>query len=114
MLAKIQFFYRKIVYGHEAHFWLDANVIKQNCQFQSEDQHCKSHQYIQKVTVWGGLWAGGIIAIYFLKDAANRNVTVNAEPYHEMIINFYWVKCTFGAGQLAVQAVQCDFFVGPC
>ena len=36
----------------------------------------------EKVTVWCGLWAGGIIEPYFLKDAANRNVTVR---YREMI-----------------------------
>ena len=33
----------------------------------------------EKVTVWCSLWAGGIIAPYFSKEAANRNVTMNGE-----------------------------------
>ena len=35
----------------------------------------------EKVTVWCGLWTGGIIGPCFFKDAANRNVTVNGERY---------------------------------
>ena len=46
----------------------------------------------EKVTVWCGLWAGGIIGPYFYKDAANRNVTVNGERYHDMIYNFFLTK----------------------
>ena len=30
-----------------------------------------------KVTVWCGLWAGGVIGPHFFKDAANRNETMN-------------------------------------
>ena len=46
----------------------------------------------EKVTVWCGLWAGGIIGPYFFKDAANRNVTVNGERYREMISNFFFAQ----------------------
>ena len=48
--------------------------------------------YPEKVTVWCGLWAGGIIGPYFFKDAANRNVTVNGECYRMMISNFVLPK----------------------
>ena len=38
----------------------------------------------EKVKVWCGLGAGGIIGPYFFKkEAANRNVTVNGGRYHD-------------------------------
>ena len=43
----------------------------------------------EKVTVWCGLGADGIIGRYFFKDAVNRNVTVIGERYYEMISNFF-------------------------
>ena len=46
----------------------------------------------EKVTVWCGLWAGGIIASYYFKNAANRNVTVNVERYRQKIFNFFLPK----------------------
>ena len=79
---KIHFFYRKIVFSDEANFWLNGYVNKQNCRFWSEDRPQelqKLPMLSEKVTVWCGLWAGGIIGPYFFKDDANRNVTVNGE-----------------------------------
>ena len=61
-------------------------VNKQNCRFWSDDQLQKLPMHPEKVLIWCGLWAGGIIGPYFFKDAANRNVTVNGERYREMII----------------------------
>ena len=46
----------------------------------------------EKVTVWCGLQAGGIIAPYFFQGAVNRNVTVNGERYREMISNLFLSK----------------------
>ena len=46
----------------------------------------------EKVTVWYGLWAGGIIGPFFFKDDVNRNVTVNGERYREMISNLFLPK----------------------
>ena len=46
----------------------------------------------ENVTVWCGLWAGGIIGAYFFKDAANRNVTVIGERYREMMYNLFLHK----------------------
>ena len=48
--------------------------------------------YPEKVTVWCGLWSGGIFGPYSFKDVANRNVTVNGERYCEMIFNFFLSK----------------------
>jgi hypothetical protein len=61
----------------EAHFWLNGYVNKQNCRFWSEYQPEALQElpmHPEKVTVWCGLWAGGIIGPYFFKDDANRNV----------------------------------------
>ena len=49
----------------------------------------KLPMHAEKVAVWCGLWAGGIIGPFF-KDAANRIVTVNGESYHEMISIFFF------------------------
>jgi hypothetical protein len=38
------------------------------------------------VTVWCGLWAGGVIGPYFFND------TVNGDRYREMITNFFLPK----------------------
>ncbi|XP_054744546.1 uncharacterized protein LOC129248965 [Anastrepha obliqua] len=94
-LAENPHFYRKIVLSDEAHFRINWYVNKQYCQFWSEDQPEELQElpmYPDKVTVWCGLWAGGIIRLYFFKDAANRNVTVNGERYCEMIPNFFLPK----------------------
>ena len=46
----------------------------------------------ERITVWSGLWAGGIIGPYFFKDTANRKVNVNGERYHEMISNSFFAQ----------------------
>ena len=81
-MAEDALFYRNIVFSDEAYFWLNGHVYKKNCRFWSEDQPeelQKLPMHPEKVIVWWGFWAVGIIGPYFLKDAANRNVTVNSE-----------------------------------
>ena len=88
--AEYPLFYRKIVFSDDTHLWLNVYVNKQNCRFWSEDQPevlQKLPMHSEKVRVWCGLWAGGIIGPYFFKAAANRNVTVNGEHYPELISN---------------------------
>ena len=120
------FFYRKIVFSDEAHFWLHEYVNKQTCRFWSDDQPelQKLPMHPEKVTVWCGLWAVGIIGPYLFKDAANRNATVNDERYHEIVANFFLPKMqdllrgssTFGTGLLAESIMRFNafrlFFVG--
>ena len=70
-------------------------VNKQNCRFRSEDLPealQKQPMHVEKVTVWCSLWAGGIIGPCFLKDGANRNVTVTGALCRELISNFYLPK----------------------
>ena len=84
-LAKIHFCTEKL-----------CSTTKLIFRFWSEDlpkELQKLPMHPEKVTLWSGLWAGGIIGPYFFKDAANRNVTVNGERYREMISNFFCPKC---------------------
>lgn len=58
-------------------------------------KHCKSYQCTRKKSsqqIWYGLWVGGIIGPYCIKDDAIRNVTVNGEHYREMILDFLFPK----------------------
>ncbi|GFT91972.1 uncharacterized protein TNCV_125021 [Trichonephila clavipes] len=43
----------------------------------------------EKLTVWGVLWAGGIIGPYFFKNDEGHNVTINGDRYRAMITNFF-------------------------
>lgn len=44
------------------------------------------------LTVWWGLWVGGIIGPYFFKEAVNSIVTVNGELHREMIPLDFFVR----------------------
>ncbi|GFW19861.1 hypothetical protein TNCV_3561641 [Trichonephila clavipes] len=50
--------------GDEAHFWLNGYVNKQNCCIWSEANpqvYVETPLHPEKLTVWGVLWAGGIL-----------------------------------------------------
>lgn len=88
-------FGRKIIFSDEAHFWMNGYVNKQNCRIWSENNPHEVHQvamHPQKVTVWCGFWAGGIIGPYFFENEAGAAITVNGERYRSMITNFFWPK----------------------
>ena len=82
-------------FGDEAHFWLNSYVNKQNCRIWNEDQP-EALQVLsmhpEKVTVWCGLWAGGIIGPYFFKGDDGPNVTVNGQRYRVMIDDFFFTQ----------------------
>ena len=44
----------------------------------------------QKVTVWCGFHAGGVIGAYFFVDENARHVTVNGERYRAMLEDYLW------------------------
>ncbi|GFX77925.1 hypothetical protein TNCV_909421 [Trichonephila clavipes] len=49
---------------HEAHFWLNGYVNKQNCRIWSEANpqvYVETPLHPEKLTVWCALWAGGIL-----------------------------------------------------
>ena len=42
-------------------------------------------------SVWCGLWAGGVIGPYFLRDDQERHVAVNGNRYYRsMITEYFW------------------------
>ena len=47
-------------------------------------------RYPEKITVWCGLWAGGVIGSYFFRDDQDRHVTVNGNRYRSMITEYFW------------------------
>ncbi|GFW20965.1 uncharacterized protein TNCV_1714721 [Trichonephila clavipes] len=76
----------------EAHFWLNGYVNKQNCRIWSEanpQMYVETPLHQEKLTVWGALWAGGIIGSLFFKNDEGHNVTVNGDRYRAMITNFF-------------------------
>lgn len=86
-------FHRKIIFSDEAHFWLNGFVNKQNCRYWSESNPRVVHEsplHPQKLTVWCGLWYGGIIGPYFFRNEAGDAVTINSERYNTMLTDFFF------------------------
>lgn len=86
-------FHRKIIFSDEAHFWLKGYVNKQNMRYWSAEQPeqvLETPLHPQKVTVWCGLHAEGIIGPYFFKNEAGANVTVNGARYREMLEDWFF------------------------
>ena len=50
----------------------------------------KTPLHPQKVTVWCGFHAGGVIGPYFFVDKNDRHVTVNEERYRAMLEDYLW------------------------
>jgi len=81
-------FSSKIILSDEAHFHLEGFVNRQNCRvWGSENPHLfvEKQMHPQRVTVWCGFWAGGIIGPYFFENEAGQAVTVTGARYRDMI-----------------------------
>lgn len=86
-------FFNKIIFSDEAHFQLGGYVNKQNCRIwgsQNPQTVLEKPLYPKKVTVWCGLWSGGIIGPYFFENEQGNAVTVNSLRYQTMINDFLW------------------------
>lgn len=86
-------FGQNIIFSDEAHFWLSGYVNKQNCRYWSDQQPQifeEAQMHPQRLTVWCGLWHGGIIGPYFFRNGEGRAVTVNGERYRTMLTEFLW------------------------
>lgn len=93
MLTHDPDFGQTIIFSDEAHFCLSGYVNKQNCRYWSDHQPQifeEADMHPQKLTVWCGLWHGGIIGPYFFRNAAGDTVTVNGERYQTMLTEFLW------------------------
>ncbi|GFT00248.1 uncharacterized protein TNCV_2738161 [Trichonephila clavipes] len=63
-IAVVPDFHKRILFSDEAHFWLNGYVNKQNCRIWTEDNpqvYVETPLHPEKLTVWGALWAGGIL-----------------------------------------------------
>lgn len=86
-------FGRKIIFSDEAHFHLGGYVNKQNCRiWGSENPHVivEKPMHPQRVTVWCGLWSGGIIGPFFFENEAGNAISVNGERYRAMLTDFFF------------------------
>ena len=64
ILEQQQGFSKKIIFSDEAHFDLNGYVNKQNCRIWGEENPRiiqEQQFYPQRVTVWCGFWAEGVI-----------------------------------------------------
>ena len=64
-------FHRKIVMSDETHFHLGGYVNKQNCRIwvlENPKMIIEKPLYTQRVTVWCGFYARGIIGHYFFEN----------------------------------------------
>ena len=80
------------MFSDEADFWLNGYFNKQIWQKWAENQPEEVQElslHPEKTTVWCGLWAGGIIGLYFFKNEAGRNVSVNGPQYRTMMTNYF-------------------------
>ncbi|GFW93980.1 DUF4817 domain-containing protein [Trichonephila clavipes] len=63
-IAVVPDFHKRILFSHEAHFWLNGYINKQNCRIWSEANpqvNVETPLHSEKLTVWCALWAGGIL-----------------------------------------------------
>lgn len=88
-------FAKRIIFSDEAHFHLNGFVNKQNCRiWGSENPRViqEREMHPQRVTVWCGIWSGGLIGPFFFEDEEGNAVTVNGVRYRAMLSNFLWPR----------------------
>ena len=74
--------------------WM-ASLINKICIIGQTTNHTYSmshHRIRKKITVWCGLWAGGVIVPYFFHDDQDGHVSVNGNLYRSMISEYFWPK----------------------
>ena len=73
-------FSSEIILSDEARFHLDGFVNRQNCRVWGSEKPrviSEKQMHPQRVIVWCGFWAGGIIGSYFFENEAGQTATVN-------------------------------------
>jgi hypothetical protein len=82
---------RRLIISDGSHFELSACVNKQNVCNCSEANPNGLHMkqiHSQRVTVWSGISAFGIISPYFFEDETGSAVTVTSDRYMHMVNEF--------------------------
>ena len=75
----------------EAHFHLNGNVNKQNFRYWAAENPQTLHQkplHSEKVTVWCGVSAFGVLGPYLFENATGQSVTVTWDRYVELLREF--------------------------
>ncbi|GFV41000.1 hypothetical protein TNCV_2665911 [Trichonephila clavipes] len=75
-------FHKRILFSDEAHFWLNGYVNKQNCRIWSEANpqvYVETPLHPEKLTVWGALWAGGILLQKTMKASTLQSMLIGIE-----------------------------------
>lgn len=86
--AENENFTKQIIFSDEAHFHLSGYVNKQNCRIWGDENPRETVQHEmhpQRVTVWCGFWAGGVIGPFFFEDDEGAAITVNGDRYRNML-----------------------------
>ena len=52
----------------------------------------EKQMHSQRVTIWCGFWAGGIIGPYFFENETGQAATVNGARYRDTITQFFLPK----------------------
>ncbi|CAK9799157.1 hypothetical protein ANTPLA_LOCUS1913 [Anthophora plagiata] len=84
-------FWQKLIMSDEAHFDMNGFANKQNCRYWGSENPRIIQQrslHPRRVTVWCGIWSGGIIGPFFFEDDRGNAVTVTGERYRAMLKNF--------------------------
>jgi hypothetical protein len=80
-----------LIISNEAHFHLNGNVNKQNFRYWSAENPHMLHQKLlrsEKVTVWLGVSAFGVLGPCFFENATGQSVTVTSDRYVELSREF--------------------------
>ena len=71
-------------FSDEAHFYLNAQVNKQNCRYWSTEKpdfYIEKPLHGEKVTVWAALSVDGVVGPFFFEDDDGNVATVNKDRY---------------------------------
>ncbi len=78
----------KLWFSDEAHFYLNAQVNKQNCRYWGSEKpkFCiEKPLHGEKVTAWAALSVDGIVGPFFFEDGEGNVDTVNTDRYLEIM-----------------------------
>ena len=77
-----------IWFSDEAHFYLNAQVNKQNFRYwgsEKPNMYLEKPLHSKKVTVWAALSSQGIIGPFFYEDENGETATVNSDRYLKLL-----------------------------